>query len=211
MKTQIFTIRMSSAAARKNNNLFAPRHINNRNFRNRCFGLVLVELMAVFFIITCLLLFVVPNVLDRIQQSRLNQDASQFGHTLRTAAEYAILRGRELVVVIDITDGYYTIYEKQNGVFDRDDSEPVIPQQSLRYCYIEKVDFEDGTHQYSDEIILHATARGWDESVVFNLIDNSDQLQRFVRCDRFTAHVIVKNQLLELLEPQREISMTTAL
>ena len=192
-------------------------HSNCPGAGDRYCGYVLIELIVVFLIIGLLLSFALPNAFDRIRQTRLEDDVSQFARTLRTVTEQAILRGKELAVVIDVTDGYYTVYESQREDMDEnelDESEedmPIIDRQGLDLCYIEQIDFEDGSHQYSGDLIMYATAQGWKASVVFNLIDDRDERRRFVRCDRLTARVVVSRQPLEMIEPQAEVSMNSTL
>ena len=185
----------------------------------RCFyGLVLIEIVLVFLIISLLLGIAVPNAIKVIRKTRLDEDAARFARTLRTTAELAVLYGHELDVVIDVTDGYYTIYDKNRKEEQSENEtindgyeyiEPVIERQGLDYCYIEQIDFPDGSHQYSGELILHATAEGWGTSIVFNLIDDRNQRKRYVRCDRQTVRVKESRQPLSMLEAKKEISMTT--
>ena len=192
-------------------------HSNCSGAGERQFGYVLIELVIVFFIIGLLLSFVLPNAFDRIRQGRLEEDVSQFARTLRTVTEQAILRGKELAVVIDVTDGYYTVYESQREDKDKNEQEQsedaitIIDRQGLDLCYIEQIDYKDGSHQYSGDLIMYATAQGWKASVVFNLIDDRDERRRFVRCDRLTARVVVSRKPLEMIEPQAEVSMTSTL
>ena len=187
-----------------------------RGKRNSC-GLVLIEIVLVFLIISLMLGIAVPNVIKVVRKTRLDADAARFARTLRTTAELAVLYGRELDVVIDVIDGYYTIYDKDREEESNDETindgyeyiEPVIERQGLDYCYIEQIDFPDGSHQYSGELILHATAEGWGTSIVFNLIDDRNQRKRYVRCDRQTVRVKESRQPLNMLEAKKEVSMTT--
>ena len=185
--------------------------------RRDSYGLVLVEIVLVFLIISLMLGIAVPYSIKVVRKTRLDADVARFARTLRKTAELAILYGRELDVVIDITDGYYTIHDRSREEESNDETindgyeyiEPVIEQQGLDHCYIEQIDFLDGSHQYSGELILHATAKGWGTSVVFNLIDDRNQRKRYVRCDRQTVKVKESRQPLNMLEPKKEVSMTT--
>ena len=186
--------------------------------RRGVYGLVLVEIVLVFLIISLLLGIAVPNAIKVVRKTRLDKDVARFARTMRKTAELAVLYGRELDVVIDITDGYYTIYDQSRKEEQSEDEtindgyeyiEPVIEQQGLDHCYIEQIDFSDGSHQYSGELILHATAEGWGTSIVFNLIDDRNQRKRYVSCDRQTVRVKESRQPLSMLEPKKEVSMTT--
>ena len=184
--------------------------------RRGSYGLVLVEIVLVFLIISLMLGIAVPYAIKVVRKTRLDADAARFARTLRKTAELAVLYGRELDVVVDITDGYYTIYDQSREEESNDETindgyeyiEPVIEQQGLDHCYIEQIDFPDGSHQYSGELILHATAEGWGTSIVFNLIDDRNQRKRYVRCDRQTVRVKESRQPLSMLEPKKEVSMT---
>ena len=184
--------------------------------RRSPYGLVLVEIVLVFLIISLMLGIAVPYAIKVVRKTRLDEDVARFARTLRKTAELAVLYGRELDVVIDVTDGYYTIYDQSHEEQPNDETindgyeyiKPVIEQQGLDHCYIEQVDFLDGSHQYSGELILHATAKGWGTSIVFNLIDDRNQRKRYVRCDRQAVRVKESRQPLSMLEPKKEVSMT---
>ncbi|MBN1765716.1 MAG: hypothetical protein JW860_10695 [Sedimentisphaerales bacterium] len=174
-------------------------------------GLVLVELVVIFFIITLFLVFVAPASFELIRQYRLQADVARFARTLRTAAEMAVMQGEPLEVIIDVTDGYYTVYEQEALEDSNDFPEPLIREQGLDWCYITQIHFDDTSSQYSGELALQATPQGWSRSVVFDLIDDRDQRLRYVSCDRMTTRVIVDNQPPDLPEAQTEVSMTSPL
>ena len=171
--------------------------------------MVLVELAVVFVIIALLLSLVTIDPVSRIQQARGSEDLFRFTHTLRTAAESAVMQGKKIAVVIDISDGYYAVYklDRDDSFYDDQDEEqePFIKPGYLKDNYIEQIDFEDGSHQLSGELVLYATAQGWDRSVVFSLINDQAEQHKFLRCDRFTTNVITSGVPVELLEPVEEL------
>jgi len=202
------------------------RRYRNQRHRERFCGYVLIELVLVFFIMVLLMTIVLPDAINVIQQAQLDEDVAQFARTLRTTAELAILYGYELHVVIDVMDGYYTVYdfhskkdkeyddkavegqgEEYEVYYDESENEPLIAEQRLNRCFIEQINLDDGTHQFSGEYILRATPRGWERSQVFNLIDDRDKQQRWVRCDRTTVRVEVSRKPLEIPEPLEEVSI----
>ena len=170
-------------------------------------GSTLLEALFVVAILALMISLVVVDFTGMIRRSRLDEDVARFSRTMRLTAEQAVLRGRDLAVVVEITDGYYTVYEANEENRYGGELEPVIAQQSLDRCYIDQTDFEDGTHQYSGELILRATPEGWATSIVLNLRGIYDR-QRFVRYDRATTRVIVARQPLYLPEPQEQVYMT---
>jgi len=150
------------------------------------------------------------NVVEASRRARLDDDLGRFTRTLRTAADYAAYSGKTVAVVLDVTDGFYTVFEaNEKDSYNDMESEPIIEQQSLDWCYIEEVEREDGSRQYSGEIVLHVTPRGWSESVLFYLLDDRNNLHRFVRCDRFTPRVAESRTPLFLLETYEELSIST--
>ena len=231
-------------------------------------GYMLIEMVLVFTIIGLLLGIGMPVASKVVRRSRLEGDVARFARTLRTAGELAVYYGRELHIVIDVTDGYYTIYDPfrepeedwtkreepgegreeagrdaagsetsgsetasrdvaGSGVAGKEDNvapevidkyqidysylEPLMETQGLDRCYIEQIDFVNGTHQYSGELILFATGQGWGASVVFNLIDDRNERRRWVQCNRNTVRVIQSRQPLEMIEPRTEVSMSSPL
>jgi len=149
---------------------------------------------------------VVMGPVLRTRRASIDRDVFQFANTLRSTAEYAMFTGSECIVVIDIYGGYYSVYETsdEEGYYDLS---PLMEPGSLDICWIQQVGFEDGTNQYSGELIVHAGSQGWRKSLVFDLIDDRNELQRFVRCDHNTTNVLSSNQPLELLEPQEEVGL----
>ncbi len=190
---------------RSNNNI--DDHIRGE-VRIRNHGFTMIEVVVAFFIIALLLGIVAPDMSNRITQNRLDEDVNRFARTLRMTAEIAVLRGCHLDVVIEVTPGYYTVYEHSEEGYD-EEIEPLIEQRGLDRCYIEQVGHEDGSHQYSGDLILRATPQGWEKSVTFDLIDIPNEHYRFLNCGRLTTRVVVSNRPLELIEPQMEVSMTS--
>jgi type II secretory pathway pseudopilin PulG len=174
-------------------------------------GTALLETVIVFAIIALLIGLAVLDVVGIIRRSRLDEDVSQFARTMRLAAEHAVFSGKKIAVVIQVTDGDYDVYEENSeGKYD-EQSESITQGGRLDLSYIDEIEFEDGTRQYSGEIILHATPKGWGGSVLFSLLDDRNERQRYVQCQRFTTKVIVSNQPLTLPEAREEVSMTSPL
>ena len=173
-------------------------------FRRWRQGLVLLELMAVFAIIAMLVGLVIMDPVLRSRRASIDRDVFRFAQTLRSTAEYAMFTSSECIVVIDIYGGYYSVYETsdEEGYSELD---PLMEPGSLDICWIQEVGFADGTTVYSGELILHADGQGWKKSMVFDLIDDRNELQRFVRCDHSTTNVLLSKHPLELLSPQKEV------
>lgn len=146
-----------------------------------------------------------------IGRVHLDADVGQYARTLRTAAEQAILTGKTYEVFIEIYDGYYTVMEApEEEEAGAEPAEPLVERQSLDLSWIDEVEYEDGSRQYSQDMTLRATPRGWEQAVLFRIVDK-DNRWRYVRCDRFTAHVAVSRHPLELLAAQDEVSMSSPL
>jgi len=177
----------------------------------RCFyhrGHTFLEAITAVAIVALVISVVGVNLFGMLERSRLNRDVADFARTLRLTAEQAITRGQELAVVIEVTDGYYTVYEaNEKDIYDADEIEPLIERQSLDFSYIDDIEFEDGSRQYSGELILHADRVGWSSTVVFSLLGLKEQ-PRFVVCEKLTPRVTVSNQPLDLLLGQEDVSMT---
>ena len=173
-------------------------------------GVSLVETVVVLVILLLLVTMISPSVLGMGERAELDEDLKRFGRTLRLTAEEAVKTGKTLAVVIDVMDGYYTVYEANDDNRYNGDQEAVIETSSLDKCWIDEIIFEDGSHQYSGELFLRATPHGWGGSVLLNIIDKDDRA-RFVRCDRATTRVLVKRQPLGMLEAREEVSMTSRL
>ena len=174
----------------------------------RRMGFTFLETIVVVALLALMVTIAAVNLFGTYERARLGRDVARFARTLRLATEQAIFRGRDLAVAIEVTDGYYTIYEiDDQGHFDPD-AEPLIARQSLDYCYIDDMEFADGSHQYSGEVVLYATPQGWSGSVIFNLIGLNEQ-RLFLTCRSATTQVIVANQPLEMPKPQQSVSIAS--
>jgi hypothetical protein len=149
---------------------------------------------------------VILNVIPSIERSRVDADVAEFARTLRRATEQAIFRNRNYVVLIDVTDGYYTIYEADSEGVISDDAEPLLERKSLDRVYIEEIEHQDGSHQYGSEVELHATPQGWKNSILMVLLDPEERI-RFLRCDRMTGRVAVSRLPLELLPALSDVAI----
>jgi len=169
-------------------------------------GFTFVETIVVAAVILILVAVFSLRLIDRVHDAKLDRDVAQFVNTLRGAVQEAILRQENLAVVIQVHDGYYTVYpETVPGEYD-EESEPLFQREQLRRCWIDDMEFEDGSHQYSGKIAFWATPQGWSGSLLFNLLDKEDR-ERFVRIDRYTTRVIMDEKPLELVEAKSTITM----
>jgi type II secretory pathway pseudopilin PulG len=184
------------------------RYINS--WRGEAAGLTLIECVVVMALMTLLLSMIAFNASAMIRRAKLTSDISRFARTLRMAAQQAVLSGKDILVVIEVTDGYYTVYQADApGSLDYDSNDPLIERDSLDYYYIDKIDFDDGSHQYSGKLILRATAKGWGRSFVFNFLDDRDESRRYIRCDRFTWRVVSSQHPLEIIKARSNVSMSS--
>ena len=152
------------------------------------------------------------DVFGRIRQWRINEDVSEFAQMLHLGAEHAVYTDRTLVAVIRVSDNSYAVYptnadqEFQRGV------RPLIPQQRLNYCEFNEVKFENGSNQFSGDVLIYISPTGWQASVLFELHDKDDDTRRrYVRCDRFTTRVRYDNKPLELIEARANLTMYSSL
>lgn len=173
-------------------------------------GFTLVEVIVVMLIFSLMVGLVVPDVVGAFRRSRLDDDVARFSRTLTLAAEQAIFSRTNYLVVIEVMDGLYTVYEDLGGG-KYDEYDPLIAQRSLNWCYIESIEYEDGSQQYSGEVILRASPAGWENSVLFSLLDDENDRERFLRCDRLTTRNMVSNHFLDFSWTEETVSMTSAL
>jgi len=186
---------------------------------HRAVGLVLIELVVVFVIIGLLLSLVAIDPVARIQQARSSEDVFRLAHTLRMAAENAVMQGKKFAVVIDITDGYYEVYkldiddsfydeqddrEESDELDELDESDELDELDELDEPFVKPGYLKD---KMSGELVLYATAQGWDQSVVFRLVNDQTEQHRFLRCDRYTTNVKSSGKPIELLEPLEKLTM----
>lgn len=173
-------------------------------------GFVLLEIVIVFLILATLIGLASLNLVGLVQRTRLDEDVSRFAQTLRLAAEQAVFLGRDIEILLEVTDGYYTVYEAsgletEEGQESEAEQKILIPTRGLNRSYIDVIEYEDGSRQYSGELVLKATPEGWSSTVLFSLLDDRDEHQRYLRCDRMTTRVIVSSQEPEFPEPQAEL------
>ena len=178
--------------------------------RRQTGGFVLMEVVLVFLIVALIIGIVSVDVVGVLRKLRLDKDISDFAQTLQQVVDQAVFSGVTYVVAIEVTDGYYTVYEDQ-GEERRGDEEPFIPEDQLKWCYIEDVEYEDGSHQYSGDLELVATPQGWERSVLLSLLDDRNERQRFLRCERLTRNIQVAGYPLVLPEALEDVSMSTPL
>jgi len=171
-------------------------------------GHTLLEAVVVIAILALIVSIVGVNYFGAIRGNLIDEDVGLFCRTLRLTAEEAVLRGRELIVVVEVTDGYYTVYESnKEDDYDDEETEPVIDRKSLDVCYLDIIEFDDGTQQFSGELYLRATPEGWKHSILMTLLDDRDEQYRYIRIDRLTTRVLRDRNPLEMLEPQEEVSI----
>ncbi|MCF7956822.1 MAG: hypothetical protein K9M57_00090 [Phycisphaerae bacterium] len=170
-------------------------------------GYVLVELAVVITLMALLVGIVVVPSVGPIRRARVHDDISKFCQTLRLVAEEAVLQNRRFTIVIDVTNGYYNVYEeKAKTDYDMYD-EPVLGQGSLDISYIEQAVFQDGKHTLSGNMELKATPNGWQQSVLLDLIDDRMEQPHYIRFDQGTTRVMVSRQKLELPAVKKDLSL----
>ena len=175
-------------------------------YQSRCHGMTLIELVVVMLIISLMVGMVIMDVVSSYRRERLDEDLARFSETLTLAAEQAIFDRKTYLVVIEVMDGFYTVYEElSDGQYDELD--PLLDTEVLNWCYIETIEYEDGSTQYSGEVILRATPSGWESSVLFSFLDDKNDRQRYLRCDQTTARNVVSNLPLDFFWPEKEVSM----
>jgi len=173
-------------------------------------GFTLVELVGVTLILVILIGFISINAMGVFDRVRLDDDLATFHQTLRLACEQAIFSGKTYIVDIEVTDGYYTVYADADKKSQDNETEILIDEQQLKWCYIDEVEFRSGSHQYSGRVKLKATPQGWDDTLLFVITDEFDQL-RFLRCDRLTPQVTISRQPLDMPKIVKDVSMSSPL
>ncbi|MBN1435763.1 MAG: prepilin-type N-terminal cleavage/methylation domain-containing protein [Sedimentisphaerales bacterium] len=173
-------------------------------------GYTLLEALLVLGIVSIVLALVLPNLFGRLRSNLFMEDSGRFVNTLRIASQEAVYRGKSIAVVIDISDGYYTVYEATMNDVYGEDVEPLIDRQSLEASYIEELEFADGSRSFSGVVILYADPQGWRDNWMFTLIDLEER-RRWVRCDLMTTRVVSDNQPLEIPRSYSELSMSSAI
>jgi len=173
-------------------------------------GFTLVELSAVSIVFMIIVFMVGAKVVNVNRKIKLQQDLNQFAHTLSMMVEESILRGKAYVAVIDITDGYYSVYFDNDYALN-DDAETVLPEGRLREWYIENIVFDDDTKDLDGVIKLRATSTGWASGVTITFYDSLDKEVRYLQCERLTNRVSIAKRPMEFVEPQKSVSMTESL
>jgi type II secretory pathway pseudopilin PulG len=178
--------------------------------RGHSAGLTLIEMVVVMLIMSLMVGMVIIDVVSAFRRGRLDEDVARFSETLTLAAEQAIFNRKNYLVVIEVMDGYYTVYEEL-GDGQYDELDPLLETEVLNWCYIETIEYEDGSRQYSGEVTLRATPTGWENSVLFSFLDDENDRQRFLRCDQMTARNVVSNRPLDFFWPEEQVSMVNPL
>jgi len=170
----------------------------------------LLETVVILAVMSLLFTLVSVTFFGRLAQKRLDADVAEFARNLRLAAEHAVLKGETYAVVIDVYDGRYAVYPTDESGENLLEERPLLEPRLLQRCWIDEVEFEDGSTQYSGQIIIRATPQGWSGSVLMHLADKDDR-QRDLRLDKLTTNVVLARERLQLLEPQRNLSLHTPL
>ncbi len=173
-------------------------------------GFVLVELVLVVLIIGLVLGLVVINIEGILQRTRMDRDVDRFVHTLRLAVEQAVFRSQTVIVDVEVMDGYYVVYPEPGKDQREDEVEPLVPEQQLKWSYIDNIEYADGKHQYSGRFQLKATPQGWEDAVLLTLTDEFEQM-RYVRCDRITSQVASSRYPLEIPQVRKDVSMNRSI
>ena len=176
----------------------------------RTAGYTLLETIMVLTILMVIISLVSVDIFGRIKQWRFNQDVSEFAQMLHQGAEHSVYTNRTHVAVVKVLDKSYAVYptnaeqKYQRGV------RPLIPQQRLKYSEFDEVKFEDGSNQFSGDVLIYISPQGWQASVLFKLTDD-DNRRRYVRCDRFTTRVRYDNKPIDLIAPRANLTMYSSL
>ena len=152
------------------------------------------------------------DIFGRIKQWRINQDASELAQMLRLGAEHSVYTNRTFVAVINVSDNRYAVYPTNAEQKFQRGVRPLIPQQYLRYCEFDRIEFDDGSNQFSGEVLIYISPQGWKASVLFELHDKNDNTRRrYVRCDRFTTRVRYDNKPIDIIAPRANLTMYSSL
>ncbi|MBN2377858.1 MAG: type II secretion system protein [Sedimentisphaerales bacterium] len=165
-------------------------------------GMTLFEAVVVLALLGMMFSLVGLNIFGRIKQTRMNEDVSRFARTLRTAAREAVIRQKDLLVVVEVYDGYYSVYVDDPEEPYSEVSEPLLEPEQLSFCWIDEIEFEDGSRQYSGQLRLRATPQGWSGTRLMKLVyekrGSELRMERYLRCDRFTTKVTVSRQPISM-------------
>jgi prepilin-type N-terminal cleavage/methylation domain-containing protein len=180
---------------------------DNQKYRR---GFTMVELSVVIIIFMIIIFMVGPRVITVNRKMVMQQDLNKFVHTLSMMVDESILRGKSYVIVIDIADGYYTVYfDKEYELYE--DAESVLPEGKLNEWYIENIAFDDHAKDLDGIIKLRATSTGWVNGVTITFADFLNEKLRYLQCERLTNRVGIVNHPVDLIAPQKSVSMTESL
>ena len=171
-----------------------------RTLRYGSRALTLLETMIAVAILALAAGIITAAISSRLSRNAVDSELHTFARTLRMAAEQAVVRGKDYAVQIDVTDGYYTVWPCTTEGEIPQGIEPLIDEQVMDTIFIDEIEHEDGSHQYGNELILHATPQGWSFSVLMFFLDDREQNERYLRCDRFTSDVTTSVTPLALPE-----------
>jgi len=172
-------------------------------------GYTLFEAVVVMALLVLMFSLVGVNIFGRIKQTRMNEDVGRFARTLRMVVREAVIRQKDLVVEVEVYDGYYSVYVDDPEEPYSEASEPLLEPEQLSFCWIDEIEFANGSRQYSGQLRLRATPQGWSGSWLMKLVyekRGSDlRMERYLRCDRFTTKVTVSRKPISLPQPKTRL------
>lgn len=188
--------------------IFTTGQLKTAKKRCKC-GFTLFEAVVVLALLGLMISLVTVNIFGRIKQTRMNEDVGRFARTLRMVAREAVIRQKDLLVVVEVYDGYYSVYVDDPEEPYSEASEPLLEPEQLSFCWIDEIEFEDGSRQYSGQLKLRATPQGWSGTRLMKLVyekRGSDLLmERYLRCDRFTTKVTVSRKPISMPQPKARL------
>jgi type II secretion system protein H len=95
----------------------------NKDVRNREAGFSIVELMVVVVIMTIVLAASIPALRQHSENLNLTKGATEVEGTLKLARARAVSSNRPVVVVFDVNDGTYFLFQDDNGDGNHDSGE----------------------------------------------------------------------------------------
>ncbi|MBN2210323.1 MAG: hypothetical protein JW709_02900 [Sedimentisphaerales bacterium] len=171
----------------------------------------LIEAMAVLTLMALVVGLLSVPVISRIRQAHFLDDVDRFARTLRRTAEQAVLTGQPYTIVVEVEDGYYTVYPgNDEDIYDPEESETLIDEQILDKSYIVEIETDEGDQSSLSELLLKVGPSGWRSTVTMALKDLDDR-DYYIRCDRETPRVTVSMERQEIPEPMMDVDMTTPL
>ncbi len=150
-------------------------------------------------------------IIGRIRQAHFREDVGRFARTLRRTAEHAVLAGQSYTIVVEVEDGYYTVYPgNDEDIYDPEEGETLIDEQVLDKSYIVDVETDDGDQSSLSELWIKVGPGGWRSTVTLALKDLDDR-DYFIRCDRETPRVMLFMMREEIPESLTDVDMNTPL